>query len=168
MTPNHASDNDAVLYAVNDNVVAYPALNASSSGYAPGEVPFPKPPQVFRDCGTGSNVSGCNTNGRPFRGILQAFYQGTRGYSVPNGAFPTPFPTGTPGMPYSRYDAHHILPRRWGGKNLPANGVFLTNSANRIYFGGSDDHQLFTTWWCAFSLNGPLVTATNCTDDTTE
>jgi len=125
------------LIAVNDRTVSYPGVSAAPS--TSGDVPFPR--ATFLDCTTPS-VAGCSS--RPgvaaFRQLVSTYYRGV-GYTIPAGVNANP----------ALYDTHHLLPLRWGGQNHGSNGFFLTNAANEKA-GGSNDHQIFTTWFCSFSL----------------
>jgi hypothetical protein len=125
------------LIAVNDRTVSYPGVSAAPS--TSGDVPFPK--GHFVNCIT-SSVAGCSAPAgvAAFRKLVSTYYQDA-GYTIPAGVNASP----------PLYDSHHVLPIRWGGPNHGSNGFFLTNAANEKA-GGSNDHQIFTTWFCNFSL----------------
>ncbi len=127
---------------LNDKAVDYPEVDASASGYAPGIVPFPDGP--FSYCfGSAVEKPPCTVTNRPkFRKALITYYQDA-GWSVPPGVFASP----------STYDAHHLEPLGWGGNDNPLNGVFLTNRLS------TNDHQIFSTWWCNFSLPNAVAPA---------
>lgn len=132
-------------YILNDVVQAYPKVHPV--GY-PTDVLFPEPPQwSFFDCRSAKKSANCaSRTKRPrFKDLVAAFYRANAGsgYSVPEGAFP---PSG-----YPTYDAHHVLPLEWGGRNEGYNGVFVTNYAGA---GIDSDHQRFNAWWRNFSLTG--------------
>lgn len=118
-------------FVVNRLAVRYPRI-APPAGVPLPEVPFPDAP--FQDCTGKKGTFGCDDRmeTKTFRGQVLVAYQ-------EEGWLPPPGVSRDLG---SGYDAHHVKPLNWGGRNLGSNGIFLLRR----------DHERFSAWWRRFDL----------------
>jgi hypothetical protein len=130
---------------INDKIVPYP-LAVQTGRLVPDPTSLG---QHFQDCtkkGGKQGATGCFPQPPSFALILGQYYAAV-GYTIPPGALPN-------GKGKPTYDAHHILPRAWGGNNDGSNGIFLTN-----HLTPTNLHGVFSKWWCSFSMDGRYVRA---------
>ncbi len=144
---------------VNKKNVIYPVLNIFGyGGTLNSNVPLPGFSSLadVRACPSKNTPSGCPARTSSFRTDLATYYlaqsSSTPPWTLPSGYYASP----------TTVDAHHIWPISWGGPSLNWNGIFINNSYAKNT-GGSNDHQVYTTWWCGFAVPPPGA-APPCSD----